>query len=142
MESSLVTRQSTRSTRYWYPRYVVHHLNLCMVSYRPCIGLLVEVEMILIFIPEYYKCLTCIGKFDLYCCSKKERKMRQQLCLDHGEINGPNISTKIVNKPFPFRMFISQPNIVKVILQYKIFAPILIATNCRQKLSLSSLSQF
>ena len=44
------------------------------------------------------------SKFDLYCCSRG--KMRQQLHLDHDEINGLNISKKIVNKSFQLHMYI------------------------------------
>ena len=55
-----------------------------------------------------------ISKFDLYCYSRG--MMRQQLRLDHDEIIGLNISTKIDNELFLFRTCI-QPKIDEVVVQ-------------------------
>ena len=71
--SLVANRVPDNNSAAWYQcQWYVVHLNLCMVSYDPYIGLLVPVQIILIYIPVYniYVSHSYIRNFDLYCCRR------------------------------------------------------------------------
>ena len=94
--------------------------TVAMFSY-PYVGLLVPVQIILIFILEYYICFIHISEFDLYCYSRGT--MRQQLRLDHDEVIGRNISTKLKIKYSYFaRISISTCKKILIVVVKRSFA--------------------